>query len=161
MKPETLAEARAWDTRRDAYVASGLSPREAASRAWSDQEPKPDRKGNAALLRMLFKDSDAKIARDLDCYPCGACHKPSCFVCKYAKARKKATGFSARNFARNNHKNIPELVLQQVQTLADPPKDTRYRRVCARSNCQRVLTSVRSDARFCSPRCQRAAHRAA
>lgn len=160
MKPETLAEAIAWDARRDAYVASGLSAREAARRAWTEPEETPDTSENANLLKMLKQDGDAKIAKDLDCYPCGACRRPTCFVCEYAKARRKATGFSAKNYLTNNHRKIPELTMHRIRALAEPPK-RRRKGQCEAAGCSRTVVSKRSDARFCSPRCRQIASRAA
>ena len=155
MKPETLTEARAWDTRRDAYSAAGLSDREASRRAWAEPEETPDASENAKLLKMLQHDGDAKIAKDLDCYPCGACRKATCFVCEYAKARRKARGFSAKNYLTNNHRQIPELTMRRIRALAEP------KRTCQRPGCSTEIKAKRVDARFCSPRCRLLVVRAA
>lgn len=155
---ETLSEARAWDARRDAYSAAGYSDRDAARRAWAEPEKQqaPDVSENANLLKMLKQDGDAKIAKDLDCYPCGACRQSTCFVCEYAKARRKAKGFIAKNYLTNNHRHIPELVMARIRKLAEPPK-----RGCQRDGCGSEVQAKRSDARFCSPRCRLLSRRAA
>lgn len=150
MKPETLSEAVAWDARRDAYAESGLTDRAAAAAAWN-QPKTPDYAEMAACLKMIEHDSDAKVARDLDCYPCGACRKVTCPVCEYAKARRKATGFSAKNYAKNSHRKVPELTLRRIKKLAEAPAKTK-RVQC--QNCDREFDAKRTTAKWCSPRCR-------
>lgn len=150
MKPETLTEARAWDARREAYSESGMSDRDAARAAWGQPKPaeEPD---NVALLKMLSAEGDAKISRDLDCYPCGACRKSTCPVCEYAKARKGVRGYSAKNYLKNSHRGIPELTLKRIKKLAEPA--AKKKQVTCH-NCDRGFEAKRSTAKWCSPRCR-------
>lgn len=152
MKPETLTEARAWDARKEAYVAAGMPDRDAAAAAWGTPDAEePDASENSKLLKTLFSDGDAKIAKDIGCFPCGACHKTTCFVCEYAKARKRVRGFSAKNYLKNSHRGIPELTLRRIKKLAEPPAK---KKTVQCQNCERPFEAKRSTAKWCSPRCR-------
>ncbi len=104
------------------------------------------------LLRFLGTWSDKVLAEDWRSALDGPCGDD--LVTGYLRLRRRAPGWSPHRLDRNNHREIPPAALAVL--ISGPASGDLAR--C--ESCAGGFVAARSTARFCSPRCRKAAHRA-
>lgn len=100
----------------------------------------------ALLTHLRLYYSDHAIRHDMDCVePLAASRDDLEVLRRYARLRRRASGFRPYSSTSNNHAQIDPAALSRLTVDA-------VARSC--EQCDRPLDGTRADARFCSTRCR-------